>query len=79
MEFLITFIVSIANCSAGSYYTESGNCSNCPLGTYQPDQGQKECILCGQNFTTALNGTSKESDCIGNECFLGSRKQHVHN
>ena len=47
-------------------FTESGNCSKCPLGTYQPDQGQKECILCGQNFTTALNGTSKESDCIGN-------------
>ena len=41
-------------------------CSECPLGTYQPDQGQRECILCGQNFTTALNGTSKESDCIGN-------------
>ena len=66
MEFLITFIVPIANCSAGLYYTESGNCSKCPLGTYQPDQGQKECILCGENLTTALNGTSKESDCIGN-------------
>ena len=65
-KFLLSFIFSIGNCSAGSYYTESGNCSKCPLGTYQPDQGQKECIPCGQNFTTTLNGTSKESDCIGN-------------
>ena len=88
VEFLITFIVSIANCSAGSYYTESGNCSKCPLGTYQPDQGQKECIPCGQNFTTSLNGTSKESDCIGNIFSQGSEnraksksiqpKKHVH-
>ena len=65
-KFLITFIFTIAYCSAGSYYTESGNCSKCPLGSYQPDQGQRECISCGQNFTTTLNGTSKESDCIGN-------------
>ena len=28
-------------------------------------QGQKECIPCGNDLTTASNGTIEESDCFG--------------
>ena len=60
-----------ANCSAGSYYNAGGNkCSACPLGAYQPVHGQKKCISCGENLTTAMNGTVKELDCIGNVCYI---------
>ena len=68
---------SLAICPAGSYYsTKVNTCAKCPLGTYQPAQGQTECIFCGGNLTTAFNGTVKESDCIGN-LFLNHSYFHV--
>lgn len=56
----------LANCPAGSHYNaENASCVKCPVGTYQPVQGQKECIPCGNDLTTASNGTIEESDCFG--------------
>lgn len=56
----------LANCPAGSHYNaENTSCVKCPVGTYQPVQGQKECIPCGNDLTTASNGTIEESDCFG--------------
>ena len=61
------FLYILANCPAGSYYSSENNtCVKCPLGTYQPAQGQTKCISCGKNLITALSGTVEESDCIGN-------------
>ena len=58
--------VPLANCPAGSYYRENNaSCVECPVGTYQPVQGQKDCISCGINLTTAFNGIVEKSDCIG--------------
>lgn len=52
-----------------SYYnTEKDACDKCAIGTYQPGQGQKECIFCGENLTTLLKGMEKELDCIGKSC-----------
>jgi len=63
----LNFLHRLANCPAGSYYSKENNtCVKCPLGKYQPVQGQMECVSCGQNLTTALNGTLEESACIGN-------------
>ena len=60
------FLCLSANCPAGSYYrATNATCVECPLGTYQPAQGQKECISCGKSLTTAFNGTVEKSDCIG--------------
>ena len=57
---------SIANCSSDSYYnTQKDACDKCAIGTYQPGQGQKECLSCGENLTTLLKGMEKELDCIG--------------
>ena len=62
----IYFLYLIANCPAGSYYSaKNDTCVECPLGSYQPVQGQTECIHCGKNLTTSSNGTLEESDCIG--------------
>ena len=62
----LTLFPSIANCSSGSYYnTEKDACDKCAIGAYQPGQGQKECISCGENLTTLLKGMEKELDCIG--------------
>ena len=56
----------LANCPAGLYYNlENDTCVNCPHGTYQTNQGQNECIHCGQNLTTAMEGTVEEQGCIG--------------
>ena len=63
---------SVANCPAGLYSTENETCDECPLGTYQPVQGQTECIPCGANLTTAFNGTVEEVDCIGNVSVYSS-------
>ncbi|XP_078370477.1 uncharacterized protein LOC144654268 isoform X2 [Oculina patagonica] len=61
-----------ANCPAGlSYSSENDTCIECPPGTYQPLQGQTECIPCGTNLTTAFNGTVEEAECIAN-CPAGS-------
>ena len=66
LVFNIYFLYLIANCPAGSYYSAQNDaCVECPLGTYQPVQGQTECICCGKNLTTSSNGTLEESDCIG--------------
>ena len=48
-----------------SYNKENETCVECPIGTYQPVQGQTECLSCATNLTTAFNGTLEEEDCIG--------------
>ena len=61
-----TFSFFLANCPAGLYYNlENDTCVDCPHGTYQTNQGQNECIHCGQNLTTAMEGTVEEKDCVG--------------
>ena len=56
----------LANCPAGLYYNlENDTCVDYPHGTYQTNQGQNECIHCGQNLTTAMEGTVEEKGCVG--------------
>ena len=65
----LLFLLSLpylANCPGGWYYDmEKYTCVECPVGTFQPSQGKKDCIPCGKNLTTFSNGTEKELDCIG--------------
>ena len=57
----------LANCPAGSYSSaQNDTCVECPFGTYQPIQGQKDCVSCGKDLTTISNGTLEEAQCIGN-------------
>ena len=61
----------LANCPAGSYFSaHNDTCLKCPFGTYQPMQGQKDCVSCGKDLITVLNGTLEEAGCIGNTALL---------
>ena len=68
---LINPCTSLANCPAGlSHNKENETCVECPIGTYQPVQGQTECLSCATNLTTAFNGTVEEEDCIGKVPYI---------
>ena len=41
-------------------------CTECPRGTYQEQQGQTSCVRCPVNFSTVDSGSTMKSDCIGN-------------
>lgn len=53
----------IANCPAGSYSFVNRTCALCPLGSYQPSDGQIDCLPCGQGLTTVSPGTVSKSRC----------------
>ncbi|PFX34264.1 Sushi, von Willebrand factor type A, EGF and pentraxin domain-containing protein 1 [Stylophora pistillata] len=53
----------IANCPAGSYSFVNRTCALCPLGSYQPSDGQIDCLPCGQGLTTVSPGTVSKSQC----------------
>lgn len=36
----------------------------CPLGYYQPERGESECIICGDGQTTEQVGTDTKTGCI---------------
>ena len=55
----------VGNCPAGSRSTENRTCILCPLGTYQPSPGKKDCFSCGQGLTTTSTGTTSQSQCTG--------------
>ena len=45
--------VILERCSAGQYYNEENSlCQPCGYAFYQPQEGQFECIACGQGLTT---------------------------
>lgn len=54
----------------GSHYNaETGKCVMCPLGTYQSEAGQLQCISCpdiaGQPGVTNAPGARSAADCKG--------------
>ena len=47
-------LLFIGQCAAGQYHDmETGECTLCPAGEYQPDGGQTSCLSCP--YLTALN------------------------
>ena len=55
------FIVEI--CSAGTKFVVADACKACPVGSYQPLQGQSSCIQCPSNYTTRSSGSVHSGDC----------------
>jgi hypothetical protein len=58
---------SIANCSAGfSTFSNASysECEICPVGTYQPDKWQDNCINCSASTTTLMQGSTNSSECL---------------
>ena len=56
-------------CNAGQYRNVTDNeCYDCPIGQYQPDSLQTECLPCDRNLTTQQEGSNNVSQCVC-ECF----------
>ncbi|XP_069124102.1 uncharacterized protein [Argopecten irradians] len=61
--------VSVSQCHAicqnGSFFNiTSGICELCPLGTYQNESGQFQCLSCQYGQTTHQNGTTDVNSCF---------------
>ncbi|GFN78320.1 fibropellin-1 [Plakobranchus ocellatus] len=67
-------LCSLDICIPGFFWDQNKkSCNPCPIGTYQPLKGQKECKLCGESFTTRKEGSDKVELCIArlvDECAL---------
>ncbi|XP_019637817.1 PREDICTED: sushi, von Willebrand factor type A, EGF and pentraxin domain-containing protein 1-like [Branchiostoma belcheri] len=62
------------DCPVGTYYTDvsgEATCDVCPLGSYQDEEGQTECIQCEPGFFTAGNNSKNATDCRG-QCPPGA-------
>ena len=56
-------------CNAGQYRNVTDNeCYDCPIGQYQPDSLQMECLPCDRNLTTRQEGSNNVNQCVC-ECF----------
>eukprot|EP00058_Branchiostoma_floridae_P028490 XP_002613981.1 hypothetical protein BRAFLDRAFT_118457 [Branchiostoma floridae] len=54
------------DCPVGTYYTDASGeatCDVCPVGSYQDEEGQTECIQCEPGFFTAGNNSKNATDC----------------
>ncbi|XP_043943235.1 signal peptide, CUB and EGF-like domain-containing protein 1 [Protopterus annectens] len=57
------------HCSPGHHYnTITHRCIRCPIGTYQPEFGQKYCITCPGNTSTDFDGSTSVSHCKNQHC-----------
>lgn len=72
MEEEYTFLLSIVVvCEAGEKRIGSNNtCMKCPLGYYQPERGQSDCIQCLTDQTTEQEGRINQADCIRTYIFV---------
>ena len=52
------------NCALGYYGMSNGSCVPCPVGTYQSNQGNTECIKCPYIRSQTDLGAVLESQCI---------------
>ncbi|KAF2979409.1 hypothetical protein EK904_006478 [Melospiza melodia maxima] len=61
----------IAQCKQGTYSPNGlETCETCPLGTYQPSFGSRNCISCPENTSTVKRGAVDVSAC-GVPCLAG--------
>ena len=64
-KLMTLFMFLIVACPSGTYGA-GGYCIPCPVGTYQPVEGEKQCTKCPDGKTTAVHGTELKRDCKGN-------------
>ncbi|XP_009082123.1 PREDICTED: sushi, von Willebrand factor type A, EGF and pentraxin domain-containing protein 1-like, partial [Acanthisitta chloris] len=58
-----------AQCKQGTYSPNGlETCETCPLGTYQPAFGSRNCISCPENTSTVKRGAVDVSACGGLKC-----------
>ncbi|ELU05207.1 hypothetical protein CAPTEDRAFT_227166 [Capitella teleta] len=61
----------IVLCSVGMFYNvTSTKCESCPIGTYQPTEGAKTCLVCPEHTGTVSSQTQSKEECKGH-CLPG--------
>ncbi|XP_046553547.1 LOW QUALITY PROTEIN: uncharacterized protein LOC124262974 [Haliotis rubra] len=56
---------SIRICTAGNYRNATDNtCYPCPVGQYQPQDLQDQCLSCNSSYSTSGTGTVNATGCI---------------
>ena len=61
-----SFMTSFVSTGDGHYIQELlPQCTECPRGTYQDQQGRTSCVQCPTNFSTVHSGATMKADCIG--------------
>lgn len=56
----------IVLCSVGMFYNvTSTKCESCPIGTYQPTEGAKTCLVCPEHTGTVSSQTQSKEECKG--------------
>lgn len=67
-------VLLVVFCNAGEKRISSKNtCMKCPLGYYQPNRGEDDCIKCGDSQTTEQVGTYSKTGCIREFYFWGEK------
>ena len=52
--------------TVGEYIEEVvPHCLECPVGTYQENKGQSDCVPCPASYSTSRAGSVSVSDCKG--------------
>ncbi|OWF54931.1 Fibropellin-1 [Mizuhopecten yessoensis] len=55
----------VGNCTPGQFLVNATlDCTDCPVGTYQPNKWQTACIPCPNDTTTQEEGTTQRSQCF---------------
>ena len=73
---LIYIYIFLANCQAGSKIV-GDSCELCPVGEYQPDPYQEDCMTCDDDRTTLSTGSTSEDDCLC-ECYSYSSIEKLY-
>ena len=61
---LDSFLVICKKGQYGRVINETGYCIPCPLNSYQPEEGQFECLPCPGSHVTKMEGASDLTQCI---------------
>ena len=68
MSLSVRHIVAVPCESGYMYDCNSGECQQCPGGSYQPQWGQTSCWPCPANTTTDLPGAASLDLCKSHSC-----------
>ena len=69
MMMMMMMMMTVVPCESGYMYDcNSGECQQCPGGSYQPQWGQTSCWPCPANTTTDQPGAASLDMCKSHSC-----------